>query len=149
MPRERAKLSDKQERILVQCQLMGLTPKDMQQISNRLIAMQKESEWRKEVSEVSAGVTWEKTAKGWKIIDSQGKIYECTKVVRSRSSRSWYSDCHFGWNIDMSKPGTRYKNRSLTDVIIYVDPYVTARICPENSKDLFGLLSSIHKGRIS
>jgi hypothetical protein len=149
MPRERAKLSDKQERILVQCQLMGLTPKDMQQISNRLIAMQKESEWRKEIAEVSAGATWEKTTNGWKITDSQGKIYECTKVIRSRSNRSWYSDSYYGWNINMSKPGTRYKNKSLTDVSIYIDPYITARICPENSKDLFGLLNSIHKGRIS
>ena len=44
MTRVRAKLTDKQERILVQAQLMGLTPRDMTQISNRVVALQKEAE---------------------------------------------------------------------------------------------------------
>ncbi len=149
MARERAKLTDKQERILVQCQLMGLTPRDMQQISNRLIALQKESEWRKEIAETSAGSTWTRSDKGWQVTDSQGKIFDCTKVIRSRSNRSWYSDSHYGWNIEISKPGTRFKNKSIKDVTVYVDPYIPARLCPENSKDLYSLLTAIHRGRIS
>ena len=145
MARERAKLSEKQERILVQCQLMGLTPRDMQQISNRLIALQKESEWRKEVADVSAGMSWEKTDKGWKIVDSQGKTFVFAKA-NNKISR-W--DNNRRWDVEVSKPGTRFKVKQIKDVNVYIDPYITARVCPDNSKELFGLLNSVFKGRIS
>ena len=54
MARERAKLSDKQERILVQCQLMGLTPSDMTQISNRLVALERERGFKADIAEAVA-----------------------------------------------------------------------------------------------
>ncbi len=146
--RERAKLSDKQERILVQCQLMGLTPRDMQQISNRLIALQKEAEWRKEIADHSAGLVWSKTTNGWKVTDSQGKTFVCDKVWKSRGSRSYY-ERPYGWDINISKPGTRFKSKDIKDVSVYVDPYIPARLCPEKSKDLYSLIVAIHKGRVS
>ena len=80
MARERAKLTEKQERILVQCQLMGLTPQDMQQISNRLIALQKEREYKEEVAEAVNNLSWSSTKNGWQIVDQNGKTFESTGI---------------------------------------------------------------------
>lgn len=146
MPRERAKLSEKQERILVQCQLMGLTPSDMQQISNRLIALQKEREYKDEVAEAVNGLTWTATKKGWLITDQQGKRFECVKKVKPNRN---YFDRRYSWDVTIDKPGTRYKAKTIRDVGFYKNPYIPAKLCPENNKDLFALLSGIQKGRIS
>ena len=70
MARERAKLTDKQERILVQCQLMGLTTRDMTQISNRLVALERERAFKADIAEAVADKTWTKVDKGWQIVDT-------------------------------------------------------------------------------
>jgi hypothetical protein len=150
MARERAKLTDKQERILVQCQLMGLTTRDMTQISNRLVALEKEREWRADIDNAASGCTWEKLkVHGWKITASDGKIYECTRHVKSKRSQSYWDRSVYAWNINVSKPGTRFKGKILQDITFHIDPYVTARICPENSKELYGLLKAIKNGRMN
>ncbi len=146
MARERAKLTEKQERILIQCQLMGLTPRDMQQISNRLIALQKEREYKDEVAAAVDGLSWAKTKNGWQITDSHGKVFECVK--KSKSNRGYY-DRGYSWDVTIGKPGTRFKTKVIRDVGFYVNPYITGKLCPENSKDLLALLSGIQKGRIS
>ena len=147
MPRERAKLTEKQERVLVQCQLMGLTPKDMQQISNRLIALEKEAQYKSTIADAMNGMSWTKTNKGWTIVSADGKTYECIKVSKSRHSRSWYEN-RYVWNIDISKPGTRFKAKTVKDVATRVDYGITAKICPDGSKDLFALLELIKQGRL-
>lgn len=148
--RERAKLSEKQERILVQCQLMGLTPRDVQQISNRLIALQKEAEYRSEVGNVISGMSWEKIGKdGWKIVDRDGKIYECTKHKSKRSKQSYWESALYVWDIKISKPGTRFKEKYEKDVRVQIDYYITAKLCPEGNKDLYALMKQIHIGRIT
>jgi hypothetical protein len=150
MARERAKLTDKQERILVQCQLMGLTTRDMTQISNRLVALEKEREFKADIADSMSGCTWDKQAdSGWTITDSTGRIYKCTRHKKSSRQQSYWDRSVYSWDIVISKPGTRFKEKSLTDITFHVDPYVTARICPENSKELYGLLRSIKNGRIS
>jgi len=145
MPKERAALTEKQERLIIQATLMGLTPSDMTKISNRLIALEKERSYIKEVQDASEGMSWSKSDKGWKIIDSQGKVYDCVRFKKSKYSH-W---CRaYGYDIVVSKPGTRYKTNTNKDVKFYVNNNVPNRLCPENNKELFALLSLIKKGRI-
>ena len=58
MSRGRKPLTDKQERILVQCQLMGMTTADLVTISNRLKAIDAENEFRSRVAEATHGFSW-------------------------------------------------------------------------------------------
>lgn len=150
MPRGRAKLTDKQERILLQCQLMGLTTQDMTQISNRLKALDKEREFKSKVAEVSADFTWqEKTKDDFTITDQDGKIYEVK--ISSENNRDFYYSRTYYAKIKISKPGTRFKvreikahklNSSLEDDII-----VSA--CPGGNKNIFRIMRDIKKGRIA
>ena len=148
MARERAKLTDKQERILVQCQLMGLTTRDMTQISNRLVALEKEREFRAEISDAAADKTWTKTDNGWRIVDSQGRVYECHKVKRSSRHQSYWDHSIYSWDVNISGKDKRFKSKKLSDITVHIDHGITSRICPENSKDLYSLLKGIKNGRI-
>ncbi len=149
MARERAKLTDKQERILVQCQLMGLTPRDMTQISNRLVALEKEREFLADIAEATANKTWTKTDKGWTIVDSNGRIYECRKAKRNNRHQSYWDRAVWAWDINISGKDKRFKSKQLSDITVHIDFGITSRICPENSKDLYSLLKGIKSGRIS
>jgi hypothetical protein len=145
MARERAKLSDKQERILVQCQLMGLTTNDMAQISNRLRALENERELIAQINEYSAGKIWKKLdTNSWQINSSDGYEYIFKKAAKSKGRQSYWDRNVTDWDIWITKPGTRYKSRSLTNVGIGYYEKVTARICPDNSKDLFSILRKLH-----
>ena len=85
MPRSRAKLSDKQERILVQAQLMGLTARDMQQIGNRLIALQKEAEEKLQITQTIEGYLWNQDKDGrWTIITSEGYHCRFSKGIKTK-----------------------------------------------------------------
>jgi hypothetical protein len=148
MARERAKLTDKQERILVQCQLMGLTTRDMTQISNRLVALEKEHEFKAEISEVSTNKTWTKIDQGWLIVDSEGRRYECHKAKPSKRRQSYWDRDVYSWDINISGPDKRYKARSVSDVDVHIEFGITAKLCPENSKELYSLLKGIKNGRV-
>jgi hypothetical protein len=149
MARERAKLTDKQERILVQCQLMGLTPRDMTQISNRLVALEREREFLTEIADASANKTWTKIDKGWRIVDSRGRTYECQKAKPGKRHQSYWDRQIFAWDVAISGKDKRYKVKNLADITVHIDNGITARICPENSKELYALLKGIKSGRIS
>ena len=149
MARERAKLSDKQERILVQCQLMGLTPSDMTQISNRLVALERERGFKADIAEAVADKTWTKVDKGWQIVDTNGRVYECRKAKPGKRNQSYWDRQVFAWDIAISGKDKRFKAKTLTDITVHIDHGITARICPENSKELYALLKAIKNGRIS
>lgn len=149
MARERAKLTDKQERILVQCQLMGLTTRDMTQISNRLVALERESRQRQEISEATQGMTWDKIDKGWRVIDSQGRVYECRKVKANKRHQSYWDRTVYAWDVEISGKDKRYKVKNLKEVAVSIDYQITAKLCPSNSKELYALLRGIHTGKIS
>lgn len=149
MPRERAKLTDKQERILVQCQLMGLTPRDMTQISNRLVALERERQLKADISEATQGMTWSKLgAKGWRVVDSDGRIYECHKAKPGKRHQSYWDQQISAWDVYISGPDKRFKSNLAKGVSVSVDYGVTAKLCPENSKDLYAILKGIRSGRI-
>lgn len=149
MARERAKLTDKQERILVQCQLMGLTTKDMTQISNRLVALEREARLRQEIGETTQGMSWTKIDKGWRITDSQGRIYDCRKGKPSKRHQSYWDRQVFVWNVEISGKDKRYKTKMVNEVSASIDYQITAKLCPENSKELYSLLRGIFNGKIS
>lgn len=139
MARGRAKLSDKQERILVQAQLMGLTPHDMQQISNRLIALQREAEEIKKIGETTQGYSWSKTDAGtWNVQTPDGYLCEFSKG--KKNSRRHYWERKLDYTIKVTKPGTVFKPRSFAREIGIRDEWV-ARLCPEGSKELYALVS--------
>ena len=138
MPRQRAKLTDKQERILVQAQLMGLTPHDMQKISNRLIALQKESEEIKNVNDTISGYTWIKNDKeSWTITTPEGYVCKFGKPVKSNRM---YWETVKDYPITVTKPGTAFKTRVLQKKQLTIRNEWRSKLCPENSKELYGMI---------
>jgi hypothetical protein len=146
MARQRAALSEKQERILVQCQLMGLTTADMIQISNRLKALEVERDLICEVDAVKQGCSWEPIPKGWRITARDGRIFDC-KVANKTKSRSYWETTLGDWDVDITKPGTRFKPKMIIGAPLYAGDNIKKTLCPENSKELFYLLKQIHYKR--
>lgn len=142
MARERAKLTEKQERILVQCQLMGMTTADMVKISNRLKALDLDKQHREDIADAVTDMTWESTGKHkWRIKHRDGMIIECTRHTRYKAQWNEY-DRHT-WAFTITKPTTRFKPRQLDRTSIYTDPQVRSSVCPDGSKELYSLLKYI------
>lgn len=145
MARGRAKLTEKQERILIQAQLMGLTPRDMQQISNRLIALQKEAEDKAEIAENISGYSWQErideTRKdekgGWIVTTPDGYRVEAVRGKRGRSSWDSY---HWDFNFTVSRPGTRMQVRKFSDKSIYIPYDWKKSLMPGQSKELYAII---------
>lgn len=138
MARGRAKLTEKQERILIQAQLMGLTPRDMQQISNRLIALQREAEEIKKIDQIIQGFSWAKSEQGtWNVTTPDGYLLEFSKGVRNQRRNYWERQLEY--TVKVSKPGTAFKKRSMIKTIGVRDEWI-AKLCPEKSKELYSLI---------
>lgn len=147
MPRERAKLSDKQEKILMQAMLMGLDARDMQQIGNRLMALKKEAEEKAAIADNIAGYSWKQVdhptkknplAKAWHVTDPEGHVYEFSNKTASRNN-NWYSKT-YDYDIRVTKPGTRFKTRITKAKSIRVDNDWKKKLMPENDKDLYAMI---------
>ena len=149
MPRGRKPLSEKQERVLVQCQLMGLTTADLVTISNRLKALDKENEFRARVNEVTAGFSWTvKDKRNFTVADRAGTVYEC-KCYADYSSRDWTMRGRDFAKITITRPGTRQKPKIISDHRIvnpWNDPEIVS-VCPEGSKYLYRVMRDIKSGR--
>lgn len=138
MPRERSKLTDKQERILVQAQLMGLTPRDMTQISNRLVAIQKEAKDKLDIQNTIEGYSWTTNDKGsWTITTPDG--YVCKFGKPSKGNRMYW-ETQKEYPISITKPGTAFKTRVLQKKSVSISNSLRAKLCPENSKELYGMI---------
>jgi hypothetical protein len=150
MPRGRKQLTDKQERILVQCQLMGLKTSDLVTISNRLKALDMEREFKGRVSEVTHGFTWTvKKKREFTITDSQGHVYE-VDVKSDYSRQSWSQQCHDYAYVIVNKPGTRFTPRKFEKHGLR-DEWDTVEIgsvCPEGNKYLYRMMRDIKEGRL-
>jgi hypothetical protein len=149
MPRGRKPLSEKQERVLVQCQLMGLTTADLVTISNRLKALDVEREFKSRVSEVIEGFTWNiKDKRNFTVTDRAGTVYEC-KCYADYSSRDWTMRGRDFAKITITRPGTRQKPKIISDHRIvnpWNDPEIVS-VCPEGSKYLYRVMRDIKSGR--
>jgi hypothetical protein len=144
MARTRAKLTDKQERIIVQCQLMGLTTADMVQISNRLRALEKERAFKAKVDDIMQGISFETKIKGKLYIlkEDKGRTYEF-KISNKRSN--WNSN---SWDIIVTNPGTRMKARDFQNQSIYFDINdEVASLCPNKDRHIYRLANSIKSKR--
>jgi hypothetical protein len=148
MPRGRKQLTDKQERILVQCQLMGLTTADLVTISNRLKALDREREFLAKVAEATHGFTWTaKNKREFTLTDLAGHVYE-VKVVSDYSRHSWNQKTHDFASVKMTKPGTRFKARTVASHPLRNpwddDEIVSA--CPDGNKYLYRMMRDIKQG---
>lgn len=144
MARVRAKLTEKQERILIQCQLMGLTTADMVKISNRLRALDAEREFSAKVNEAVQGKTWIKKGRNhYEITDQKGLVYEC--VMKKEYRDRWTPSEK--WTITINHPGTRMKERIHKDQTVHISGDECARICPDGDKRLYRVLKAIQNGR--
>lgn len=149
MPRGRKQLTDKQERILVQCQLMGMTTADLVTISNRLKALDREREFKSKVNEVSHGFTWTaKSKRNFILTDIAGHVYE-VKVFTDYTRESWNRQCHEYAEVSVKIPGTRFKGRNISKHPIRDDwnddEIVSA--CPDGNKYLYRMMRDIKLGR--
>jgi len=149
MPRGRRQLTDKQERILVQCQLMGLTTSDLVTISNRLKALDIEREFKVRVDDVSHGFTWtSKNKREFTLTDKAGHIYD-VRVVSDYGRGSWSQQCHHYAIVNVSKPGTRFKPRHVSSHPLRDDWDVTeiAAACPDSNKYIYRMMRDIKSGK--
>lgn len=150
MPRGRKPLTDKQERILVQCQLMGLTTADLVTISNRLKALDIEREFKAKVAETTHGFTWSmKDRRNFTLTDSAGHVYD-VKVSSDYSRNSWNQQCHDYANIAVTKPGTRFKPKIVSGHPLR-NPWEDTEIvsaCPEGNKYIYRMMRDIKNERI-
>ena len=146
MARGRAQLSEKEERILIQAQLMGLDTSSMVRIGNRLRAIDKERDDLAKVDAAINGLSWTRPegTSNWIITRADGKIFHCE--YHRRDSRTW-GGYKVVWKIHVSKPGTRFNNRTIDDVEVYVTEDLPKRMMPEKSRELFALTQSITRGR--
>lgn len=143
MPKVRAKLSEKQERILIQAQLMGLTERDMVQIGNRLMALKKESDMKKMIAETIEGYTWESKSTNkhsWLIRTPNG--YEIL-AEKGKKTKPNYFRYGMDWKMTVTKPGTKFKPREWTETFLNVDYQWKKSLMPENNKDLFCVIKYI------
>jgi hypothetical protein len=149
MPRGRRQLTDKQERILVQCQLMGMTTADLVTISNRLKALDAERQFKARVDEVTHGFTWtSKNKREFTLTDRAGHVYD-VRVVSDYSRSSWNQQCHNFATVVISKPGTRFKGRRVDSHALRDDWDVTeiAQACPDSNKFIYRMMRDIKQGR--
>ena len=141
MPNYRKPLTDKEERILVQAQLMGLTTDSMVRIGNRLRALEREAEVKAQISNDIQGYTWETPTKEKITITTPNgyKVVANRSLFRSRSS-GYYWGYPSKYDLEISKPGSRVKQRRLSDVNIIIDSSWLKRMMPDNSKELYSLI---------
>jgi len=148
MPRSKAKLTDKQERILVQCQLMGMTTADMVTISNRLKSLDREKNFKDTVAETCNDFTFiEKNTKEFTITDKDGKIYDI-KVFTDRNSRDWYNYHSTYADVKICKPGTRFKPKQIKKAKLALLQSEIAALCPNGNKFIYRAMREIRYGRI-
>lgn len=139
MPRERTKLTEKEERILIQAQLMGLSTASMVKIGNRLKALEKEREDIENINKTCQGFSWEEPIEKdrLKVTTPDGYAVE---AIRGRKSNTRWD--HYGWTytINVSKPGTRFKTRVYADKELRCDYEWKKRLMPAQSKEIYSLI---------
>jgi hypothetical protein len=139
MPRGRAALTEKEERILVQAQLMGLSTASMVKIGNRLRALEQERNEIARINETIQGFIFSETqtADLLKVTTPEGMLVE---AVRGSKGRSRWNQFTWTYTIKVSKPGTRFKTRTYKDRELMCDYDWKKRLMPAKSKELYSLI---------
>jgi hypothetical protein len=139
MPRSRASLTDKEERILVQAQLMGLSTASMIKIGNRLRALEREREEIERIRETCQGFVWDEHVDSNKFVikTPEGHTVE---AIKGKSGRSGWHRTTWKYDIAVSKPGTRMKPRLYKDKDLHIESEWVKRLMPAKSKELYALI---------
>ena len=150
MAKQRKKLSDKLEKIMVQATLMGLTTSDMITISNRMKALERERELKADIDAVVSHFTYvDREGGGWVITDKgTGKCYHTYNRHVNYNRRSWNQNATVEYDVTVEKPGTRFHPYTKKSYQLQYRDEVPARLLPENSKDLYALMRGIKRGSL-
>lgn len=150
MARERVKLTDKEEKILVQAQLMGLDTSSMVKIGNRLKALEKEREHKSANAELASKFTsWKKLdGKGWELTHTDGRVFVFSNRNKEYRNSGWNHRALIKFDIGVTKPGTKFHPRSKLGVILEMTSswWGPAKLMPEQSKELFAIMRMISHG---
>ena len=152
MARERVALTDKEEKILIQAQLMGLTTSSMVKIGNRLKALEREREIKSDVDQLVSKFTYKQKENktGWEVTDEEGRVWHFTNRLRSRRNSGWSNHVEVMYDIAVEKPGTRFQVRSATHQTIYMsEDWGPAKFMPEKNKELYAIMRGIHSNRFN
>jgi hypothetical protein len=137
----RIPLTDKEERILVQSQLMGLTTASMIKIANRLRALEREAEEQQRISQNIHGYTWtdKPTAETISFTDPDGLLIVAQR--KQISSNYWtHRQSSHTFDLTVSKPGTRMAVKVIPDVTLHCDYDWKKRMMPAGSKPFYALM---------
>lgn len=139
MPRSRVALTDKEERILIQAQLMGLSTTSMVKIGNRLKALEKERDDIAAINDATQGYTWPDKLIPEKLSVTTPDGYLVQAERGTRSTSRWDS---FSWEytITVTKPGTRFKPRVYKKKTLHCSYEWKKRLMPCSSKELYSLI---------
>ncbi len=139
MARGRVALTEKEERILVQAQLMGLSTQSMVKIGNRLRALENEREEIARINETCQGFIWKdvQNVDRLELTSPDGYVIE---AVRGKKGNTRWD--HFSWSYDIkvTKPGTRFKARTYKNREIRCDYDWKKKLMPAKSKELYSLI---------
>jgi hypothetical protein len=139
MPRSRAALTEKEERILIQAQLMGLSTSSMVKIGNRLKALEQERDEITSINNACHGFVFSETPnlERLEVVAPDGH-----NIVATRGKKGTSRWGYFTWNytITVSKPGTRFKTRTYKDREIRCNYDWKKKLMPAKSKELYGLI---------
>jgi hypothetical protein len=138
MPNNRALLTDKEERILVQAQLMGLSTSSMVKIGNRLRALEREREELANIDRDVSGYTWNMTNAPKVIVITTSDGYEVTASATGKHKTTWLKHST-EYRITVSKPGTRFKTVSTTSDLNISNEWKKKHM-PGNNKQLYSLI---------
>lgn len=143
MSRARAVLTDKEERILIQAQLMGLSTSSMIKIGNRLRALEKEREDIACIDSVTAGFDWseKQTAELLTVATPDGYVVKAARGNRGQSRWDYFT---WSFDITVSKPGTRYKTRVFKNRELRCSYDWKKRLMPAKNKELYSLIRWIN-----
>lgn len=137
MSRGRAALTEKEERILIQAQLMGLSTSSMIKIGNRLKALEKEKNDIDNINDLISGHTWVKIGNDWIITSPDGYVFKFVNPFIE--STTWYS-FHVQFDVNISKPGSNFKSRTFKQKKVSIPRDLKKRLCPEKSKELYSCI---------
>ena len=137
MARGRAALTNKEEKILIQAQLMGLSTASMIKIGNRLRALEQERDAIAQIDQDCQGYSWAPIKDGWVITTPDRYVVEFTNQRAGKSS--WYQK-NWAFDVKVSKPGTRFKVREFKKKEVSVSDDWKARLCPAGSKIVYAMV---------
>jgi len=127
-----------------------MTTADLVTISNRLKALDAEREFKSRVAEIKHGFTWtiKKPRREFTITDLAGYVYY-VKVRSDYSRSSWNQQCHYFAEVTVTKPGTRFKGKTVSEHPLREswNTVEIGSICPEGNKFLYRMMRDIKEGK--